>query len=706
MKKKIILSGLLVLALLITACAKQGPSGTSGNEEDFILEKGSYMEKEIFVPEKISPKSFKSEEELSSFISSHKASQQTSYRRRAVEPMSADVQMEDAAMEKAVPSGGVEKDQDYSETNVQEAGIDEADILKTDGEYIYTITDKTLYIVKAYPAEEAEIVSTLEFRNKPESLFIKGEKLAVFGNIRNLEEIKDINFSSRSGATFFNIYDISNREEPSLAKEFKFEGDYYDGRMIDGNIYYLVDSRPLSRGNPPMPIIYEDGEKRHVPVEDVTYFDLPYKSPHFMTVHSINLESNENEDSETITVESGQELYMSENNIYLTYTERVNEYELRQKIIKDLLKENLTESDKRLIKKIKQTDNEVLSRQEKQQKIMEVYESYMQLMGEEERQNLQDRAKKLLKEKLQEMEYMEHTIINKLQVEDGEVETDSNGKVPGHIINQFAMDEKDGVLRIATTVSPRWSRFGNEREESVNNVYTLDDDLDVSGKIEGLAKDESIYSTRFIGEKLYMVTFKQIDPFFVIDLSDPENPKNLGELKIPGFSRYLHPYDEDTIIGIGKNATQRGRSRGLKASLFDVSDFENPEQIATYVTEQDHAQSNALYEHKAFLFSREKNLMVIPAVNREHRWREQTGQSYNGAFVFDIKRDNIELRGLIDHSMAQENNYQPAVQRSLYIEDMLYTKSENLLRINAIDDLHAVENVTLTTEKDEDIPVY
>ena len=691
---------LIAFLLLASACSQtQTPKDPA---TDSLLEKGTYKDKVSGIPDKLEPKSFKDENELLSFINSHESSSYGYYGGQR-----GGMVLEDAIATKQASAQAPDAETDFSKTNNQETGVDEADILKTDGEYIYTITDKTLYILKAHPAEDADVVSKITFKNRPTSLFVKDDKLAVFGNIDNLDEIKQLDFSPRSGLTFFNVYDISEREEPELEKEYKFEGRYFDGRMIDENVYFVVNSQPRNRGIPPMPIIIDGPDKRHVPASDITYFNIPYNNPTFITVHAINLENNENTDSETITVDYGQELYMSKNNIFITYTERKNEHELQQEINRDLLRSNLTEEDKELIEKIKQTDNDVLSQAEKERKIMQVYEAYLRFMDYDEREALEDKTEEKLKEKLEEMKYLEYTIVNKLEVDNGEVDTDANGKVPGHIINQFALDEKDDVLRIATTVSARWSRLDGQRTESENNVYTLDKDLEILGKIEGLAKDESIYSTRFMGDKLYMVTFKQVDPFFVIDLSNPKEPENLGKLKIPGFSRYLHPYDEDTIIGIGRNATSTGRSRGLKVSLFDVSDFEDPKEVASFVTQERYAQSTALYEHKAFLFSKEKNLMVIPAMNRYYSWRtEEREDGYNGAFVFEIAKDEIELRGLVDHSGNANNYYNPAVERSLYIEDMLYTKSPNLLRINAIDDLSSVKNITLKPKEDQDIPIY
>ena len=272
----------------------------------------------------------------------------------------------------------------------------------------------------------------------------------------------------------------------------------------------------------------------------------------------------------------------------------------------------------------------------------------------------------------------------------------ANNKVPGQIINQFSMDENsynsNEVFRIATTTSARWSRFDNGRTESSNNVYTLNSNLKVLDSLTGLAKGERIYSTRFIDTRLYMVTFKQVDPFSVIDLSDANNIKELGQLKIPGFSRYLHQYDKDTIIGIGKDASETGRTKGLKISLFDVSDVSNPKEVAKYISESKYSSSTALYEHKAFLFSKEKNLLVIPAYNYDYY---DKSKGYNGAMVFNISKKSIELKGLVDHSMSETSKYTAAVERSLYIDELLYTKSLDLLRVNKLSDLSKVKNLEL-----------
>ncbi len=695
----LLLSILTIALILLSGCIPQEQPTSTGTYKEMIFSPS----------EDITAKTFRTEEEYINFAKSHIGS--TSFGgsyTNALGVVRTDVMMETADS----ISGGMEKSalsvQEFSETNNQVTGVDEADIIKTDGDYIYTISGNVLYIIKAYPGEEAEIIFTKEFDDSPTSLFINGDTMTVFGNMYNLDFFKDIDFRPSAGMTYFNIYDISDRSNPILEKEYKFEGNYFNARMIDDYVYFVTRSSPQFRTNYPTPIIFEGTEARSMPAKNIYYYNIPYRNPQLATIHAINMkDSGEDINSVAVAVESSQNMYMSQNNIFITYTEIINEYDLMKIIMKELMEPYLTDSDKELIEKIKSTDNDILSQYEKDEKIFRVYETYINYLTEDEQADMQETAEELLKKKLEEYKHLEYTIINKISTDKNKISVESNGKVPGHVINQFSMDEKDNILRIATTISRRWSSIDYSRTESTNNIYTLDKNMNIIGSLEGLAETESIYSTRFIDDRLYMVTFRQVAPFFVIDLSDPTDIKELGKLKIPGFSRYLHPYDDNTIIGIGQDATATGRTKGLKISLFDVEDVQNPTEVAKYVTEERYASSTALYEHKAFLFSKDKDLLVIPAYSYEYS-RDGTSKGYNGAFVFKISKDEIILRGLIDHSMGSSNNryyYAPQVERSLYIENLLYTKSPNLLRINNLEDLSSVKNITLE-QKNGNIPIY
>jgi len=688
-----ILAVLAIASMFLTACTAP-PSGEP--RPGVIVSDTDVFTASFDSDEDISLLSFKSEAQFAEFIKQN--SQGASYSGgfgggvartfavgSAMEVAQASVAMDEGAMPKSAP--------DFSETNVQVVGVDEADIIKTDGDYIYTVSGKTLFIINAYPGETAEIAATIKFDDTPESLFVLGDYLAVFGNYRNADFFKEHDLRPSIGMTYFNIYDISEKDDPELVKEYKFEGNYFRARMVEEYVYFITTTRPEYGPVVPLPIIIDGAEVRRMPIADIYYYNLPYDDAQLANIHAINLEKPEEDiNSKSVVVEGSQNMYMSQNNIYITYTEYINEWEIQQKIMIDLLMPRVSDADKAIIEKIRNADSDILSKNEKDNKIMNIIQQYVAYLDEDEQEAIQDEAERLLEEELDKYEYMEYTIVHKITVDGEDIVIGSSGKAPGHVINQFSMDESDYVLRIATTISSRWSRLSKDRTESMNNVFALDKNLEIIGELTGLAEGESIYSTRFMGDKLYMVTFKQVDPFFVIDLSNPEDIKELGQLKIPGFSRYLHPYDDNTIIGIGRDATEQGRTKGLKISLFDVSDVNNPEEVATFVAEGRHSSSTAEYEHKAFLFSKEKELLVIPAYSYDY----QDGESdYNGAMVFKISKDEIELRGIVDHSKATSNRYGSAVERSLYIEELLYTKSQGLLRINNLEDLASVKAIEL-----------
>jgi len=708
----------LLVALVAMAAVKWfGPKAPAIN---VVPTPGTYSGANFNPKAGISGQSFSSAAELNNFITSHSSSNVYRTLGGAVQMDSgvaggamvkAAAESSGAAPAPTAPNTGTATT-DFSQTNNQVANVDEADLIKTDGNYIYTVSGSTVFIVKAYPGEDAEVTSTIVLNNtNPSDLFIQGNYLAVFGNFYDNDYFSKMNIRPKSGMTFFNIYDVSDKTNPVLVKEYKFEGGYMDARMKGGYVYFVTQSWPEARPYP-MPLMIEGATVKQMPIDSIHYFNIPYNYPSLVSVYALNLNSPDDEPtSGSIMVEGGENLYMSENNMYITYTEYINEYQVRMDTTKAVLADKLTDSDKALIEKIKATDNDVLSQPEKDAKIMQVYYDYLNYLSYDEQNTLNDEINTQVQDTLDSYEHLEYTVINKIHVDGSTIEVAGSGKVPGHIMNQFSMDENNGLLRIATTISPRWSYSYTTKDstntKSTNGVYTLDDSLNQVGKLEDIAEDESIYSTRFIGDRLYMVTAKQMDPFFVIDLSDPAKPKTLGNLKIPGFSTYLHPYDENTIIGIGNEATTSGRVTGLKISLYDVSDVANPKELAKFVTDEKYATSTALYEHKAFLFSKDKELLVIPAYSYDWSYSGGTPKGYNGAFVFKITKDEITLRGLIDHSQGNEPYYYgPEVERSLYINELLYTKSLGLLRINKIDDLSSVKSVSLNQGTTTTIPIY
>lgn len=721
MKKIFIITiGLIMALLVISGCV---PNTPLENDNQVTTNKGTYSLKNSFDPKtKIEIKKFNSEKEFSDFVTENSQSYGGGFYnvRSLISAVAPTVMMEKGV---AMDSNGAPGNA-FSETNNQVASVDEGDIIKTDGDYIYTISQDTVFIVKAYPGNESKIVSTIKFNasESPQGLFIKENKLTVFGNFYDKKYFKENNLSLNNGMTFFKVYNITEKENSVLLKEYKFEGNYFQSRMSNGYAYIIVVSMMKNEGII-TPFIMDGETRKAMPIDKISYFPIPYNYPQILSVHSINLDSLDELNSQSLVVEGANNMYMSEKNIYIANTEYINEWQIRTDITKEIVLEKLDETEKILVQKIKDADNDVLSQTEKEQKIMQVIYEHISFLDEKEQELLNEEIDDKTALKMKDYEYLEYTIINKISVDKGNINIASVGKIPGHINNQFSMDEKDDVLRVASTISQRWpimpmykSAMPSEAYiepkpiESENHVYTLDKDMNIVGSLKGLGKTEQIYSTRFIGDRLYMVTFRQVDPFFVINLSDPKNIKEMGKLKIPGFSRYLHPYDENTLIGIGRDATESGRTEGLKISLFDVTDTDNPKELSKFVTTEKYAQSTAEYEHKAFLFDREKELLVIPAYSYTYTWDGYKGDSkedYNGAMVFKINKNEVTLRGIIDHSQKIVGYYySPMVERSLFINEMLYTKSLGLLRVNKIDDLTSVNKIELESESKNSYVIY
>jgi inhibitor of cysteine peptidase len=235
----------------------------------------------------------------------------------------------------------------------------------------------------------------------------------------------------------------------------------------------------------------------------------------------------------------------------------------------------------------------------------------------------------------------------------------SSGSVPGKLLNKYSMDEYDGNLRIATTKTGYWA----SETKSTNSVYVLDvtnienNKINIIGELKDLGLDERIYSARFDKERLYLVTYKDIDPFMVIDLSNPKKPTLLGDLKIPGYSTYLHPLEENIVLGIGKD-----EYNDVKVSIFDVSDVENPKELNSYAI-AGQKWSTALYEPHAFLWDNENRVVVLPA-----------GDS---AYILKIAEATEDYK----ITMKKQDKHENYVSRSLYINDYLFTFSYEEIHI-------------------------
>lgn len=634
---------------------------------------------------------FSSAEELQQFLAQTSGGATTQYFERTAVA-------EDAAAPTSAGAG--ESTRSFTGTNNQEVGVDEADILKTDGEYVYTVTGRTLFILDAYPGEDAQVVSRTLLGSQPRGLFIHDDTLVVIGSQQNHHVIEPFARSSMpyygaSSTSTIHAYDLADRTAPKIVKNASFEGSYVEARMRDGVAYMVFNTRVAGDD---LPVIMEDGVETRIAASDIAYWPVPYDQPQLTTVQALSLDTLSLA-SDSFLTESAQTVYMDEH-LYLASPRRINEYEIRQEQTLAIASEQLPAEKQDLLARIDAVDDEILSSSEKKHKKLQVIQEHTRSLSADEQDALEEQIEQAVDEELAQFDYRQYTRIAKLSVSADGARFVADAEVGGSLNNQFSMDERDGVLRLATTTDGIWEE-GKQSRESENHVFTLDEDLSVLDHVDGIAVDERIYSARFVEDRLYLVTFKQVDPFFVIDLSDASDVEVLGELKITGFSRYLHPYDEDTVIGFGRQADERGRQEGLKISLFDVSDVASPQELASWVSEGDHVSSSAEYEHKAFLLDKDNDLLVIPASSHDRR---EGGESYNGALVFSISSEDIELRGLVDHGSGER--FGSSVERSFTIEELLYTKSPSLLRINSIEDLSSVQEVELRGLSATDVPVY
>ena len=499
---------------------------------------------------------------------------------------------------------------DYSRTNNQVESVDEADIVKTDGKYIYYSQNNRVYIVDT----DLKLKATIKEENfSPRQIFVNGKKLVVFGTKYNSQEIvvrntiedteeketmeEDVSTFYRP-KTYIRVFDLSNIENPKLSREIKIDGNYQDARMIEDNVYLVTNYYHYFYNLDEvkdMDILpsYEDSitkKVNYVEATDIAYFD-DTENYSYSLIAGFNLNTKEPVNIETF-FGSGNEMYVSENNLYLI-TQR----------------------------------------------------GYWNA---------------------------KESTIYKFQLEDAKVLAVASGTVKGYVGSQFAIDEYEGNLRVATTSwksNYRGFWFGEDYESHYETHLTIfNENLEKIGEIENLIEDEEIYAVRFIGKVGYVVTFQEIDPLWVIDLSDPTDPQIKGELEIPGYSSYLHPYDETHIIGIGYNVKDNGyggvTNDTLKISMFDVSDVSHPKEIFNQTLNNKNAYSNISYEHKALFFNKAENLIGFPI----SWWTRRENRA--GLLLYKIDMENNKFEEIDD---LIENTIYSSMERAIYIGNRIYT---------------------------------
>jgi len=604
-----------------------------------------------------------------------------------------------------VESGGT----DYSTTNVQVANVDEPDYLKNDSKYVYIVSQNTLSIIDAYPAEDAKLILKIALDIESQyiqNMFLNDDRLVIFYNGQSDDEIiPQFDFVPRrsyNSVTHALIVDVSDKENPTILKDYSIDGNFRDARMI-GDYAYFVTNSNVDHQYPRLPVIMEDSVRIMTP--EAFYFDNVEQFSNFNTLTAINV-FEDAINSETFLMGYTGSFYVSENNFYLTYQQNMPfgfyENSSRDRFF-DVVVPLLPKSIQDEIKLIENSELDSASAQ--WNAISELMQKSYNEMNKKDKEELFDKIRDALNEydrKIQ--EDTRKTIIHKISIDEDKIEYVAKGTVPGRLLNQFSMDESGDRFRVATTNEIYTQYEGTIRS---NAVYVLDEQLEIVGELEEIAPDESIFSTRFMGDRLYMVTFQQIDPFFVIDLSS-DTPKILGELKIPGFSNYLHPYDEEHVIGVGRDTKEiengRVQQLGIKVALFNVADVNNPKVVDDIIIGDSSTQSEALHNHKAFFFDKSREILSIPIsaniesldISTSSKMFAPEYNRWSGFYVFDLnKSDGISTKGTITHSDSDSRYYGMNNARTFYIEDVLYTASQGYLKMNSFDELNEINSIKL-----------
>ena len=553
---------------------------------------------------------------------------------------------------------------DYSKTNIQVEGVDEADIIKTDGDYIYSLSESKVVITNAKDSNNIKIESTIDKGTAvPVDLLLYKDKLIVISS----ESTNTNRWYYSNNNTVVTIYDIKDKSSPDLVKSFELYEPYETTRCIDGNLYIFSNGYLREKNDKVDRRYKEDSKTKELDLKDIKYIknNKNNRQTLIAQIDLNNIDKGLNLSSYLFDI---TDAYISKDNIYLLY----EGYGGEDVSLKDLFG---------------------------LKGIFGIFYDY---------------------------NYSSETRVYKFNIDKKVgVKYVNNTKVEGKIVNQYSLDEKDNNLRIAVETTDG------------TQVVILDKNLKKIGETDKVAEGEKMYASRFMGDKAYLVTYRNTDPLFVIDLSDPKNPLVLGELEIPGYSTYLHPYDENHLIGIGMNTEEvvnrdiNGKvtstwvkTTGMKMALFDVSDVSNPKEIDSVKIGDNRTVSAILTNPKALLFSKEKNLLAIPVNNYDEDFsiKSDDGDSiyyeddisnyYNydnnyiaeGYLVYNVDLKGFKQKGTITHEKAGERRYgyySTKLLRGLYIEDNLYTISEDedYIKVNKLEDLSEINSLKLKGEK-------
>lgn len=505
---------------------------------------------------------------------------------------------------------------DYSDTNIQVAGVQESDIVKTDGKYIYAITEKKLHIISAVDGNMSK-VSELSCYDYDEygqqkgyafEMYITGNRLVLLKNFYDYSFQDTVTGSPDAkryimpprftkARTGVEIYDISDKASPKFITSYSQSGSYISSRMIENHVYIITNEGLYSvvKEDPTtfIPMVYKEDKGTLLAAEDIRISSEPADGypAQYLVISGIDADKGELVSTKSV-LGYGNNVYSSLSNLYIS--------------------------------------------------------SYSQYK--------------------EDGSYTNATRILRFSIDNGKIEYKSEGTVKGSLLNQFSMDEHNEVLRVVTTVNSVSAKSSDgmvSQSYMYNCLYTLDLDLKTIGKLEDLASGERVYSVRFDGDTGYFVTFRQVDPLFTVDLSDPEKPEILSALKIPGFSQYLHPYADGLLFGLGRNADeQSGKADFLKLSMFDTS---NPEDVieANKTIVDGVYYSEASSNHKAILINKDKDIIAFPADGKYYIYSYSAENGFTEKAIVSLSPD-----------AEKEPYYYYQNMRGLFIGGYLYIISD------------------------------
>ncbi len=584
----------------------------------------------------------------------------------------------------AVSASGA-RAESFSETNIQEQGVDESDKVKTDGDYFYVAQAQQIRIVQAAPPDAMKTVSTIPVKGHIDSLYLFKHILIAlyvpengtghpwaFNRVTTMPSIELIGLPywlPVKAETGVLVLDISNPVDPKPIKNTILEGSLAASRLVDGKLHLVMRFLPEL---PPLQITYDgtDEDFKKVVAEnerllgEVTLEDL---LPDYQDI-----------DSNGTTLETGELLDWRD--FYRPSLEGGGS-------IVTLTTFNLKDASLPFDAVGLVADIHTLYASTES-----IYLTATRWKNEPFPTASEDPVYDLRKS----------TVIHKLDISGDKVVPQASGFVWGRILNQFSLGEFEGVLRIATTTGFLWGSDPTSR----NHLFTLraaDEHLNIIGKIENIAPGERIYSARFNGERGFLVTFVEIDPLFTIDLSDPAAPKIAGELKVPGYSDYIHPLGDNHLITIGKDAKEEGGVtwyQGMQLSIFDISDFTNPKLLHQEKLGDRGTHSEALHNHKAFTYWAEQGLLALPVGLNE--FKEAPGQPwkfgqrvFEGLYVYDVSTDKgFDFLGRIK---TRPFGYWT---RGIFIDKTVYAVQEDGISNAEITDIpNTIHSISLNEER-------